>query len=68
MGRSEGEAGSYVLGLKRWKVGQDLRFGHSAGKIFEHVGDGDSRAFDARLAAAHSRRDRDVILELHWLK
>ena len=60
----EGEACSYMRGSKRGKVCQNLRLGHSAGKILKHVGDGDSGSFDTRLATADPRRDRDVLCNL----
>lgn len=47
----EGEARRYVLGLKRWEVGQDL--GHATSNVFEHIGQSDPRARDAALTATH---------------
>src|SRR5579862_769432 len=61
----ERKACADVFGLQGRKIGQDLTFSHPTGEVFEDIGDRDPRPFDARLTAANSRRDRDVVLEPH---
>ena len=64
----ERKACADVFGLQGRKIGQDLTLSHSTREVFEDIGDRDPRPFDARLTAANSRRDRDVVLEPHSSK
>lgn len=64
-GGSERQHGSDALRGEAWKVGQDLRFRHASGQVFQYVLDSDACTSNARLAAANSRRHRNQVFPAH---
>lgn len=50
--RGEGEAGADVVLREFRKVREDFGLAHAAGKVVEHVVDGDAEVSNAGLAAA----------------
>jgi hypothetical protein len=62
--RGEREHGLDVFMTQFREIGQDGRFIHPARQVLKDIGDGDSRASHAGLAATHAGLDENVILPL----
>jgi hypothetical protein len=61
----EGEAGPDVVGRQFGEVCQQLRDGHPAGEVFQHVSHRDPHATDAGLTAPFARLDGDELRVVH---
>lgn len=61
----ESETRLNILRREIRKIVQHLGDAHAAAQITQHIADGDARAFDARLAAANARVNRDAVSIIH---
>ena len=51
-----------MLRREGWEVGEELGLGHTAGKVFQHVVDGDPSTLEARFPAANTRVYLDIVI------
>src|SRR5947209_8598963 len=61
----KGEAGPDVVGSELRKIGEQLRDGHPASEILQHIAHRDPHAADARLPAPLARLDGDELRIVH---
>ena len=62
---SKRQTGFNIFSREVREVRQNFRFGHAAGKVFEHIRHGHSRSANSRFAAALTRFDGNDLAIIH---